>query len=154
MRVTPFTITRSLQIGASPDQINPLLIDLRAWQQWSPWEGLDPALVRVYEGPDSGVGARYEWRGNRKAGAGSMVITDAADQVVEIDLEFTRPFKATNKVEFTLNPDAAGTQVTWTLRGENTSVGALFSRLFRVEQQIGADLEKGLSQLKKVAEAT
>lgn len=151
--MTPFTVTRSRQIDAPPEQVIPHVVDLRAWQQWSPWEGLDPALERVYEGPDSGVGARYQWSGNRKAGAGSMVITEVSEQVVEIDLEFTRPFKASNKVEFTLNATAAGVQVTWTLRGENTRMGSLFSRLFRVEQQIGADMDKGLSQLKTVVEA-
>ena len=43
--------------------------------RWSPWEDIDPALRAPTAGPTKGVGARYAWSGNRKAGAGSMEIT-------------------------------------------------------------------------------
>jgi hypothetical protein len=47
------------------------IVDFRRWQAWSPWEELDPNLWRDYSGAESGVGAIYEWAGNRKAGSGS-----------------------------------------------------------------------------------
>ena len=32
-----FSVSRSIEIAAPPERITPLLTDLRAWQQWSPW---------------------------------------------------------------------------------------------------------------------
>ena len=63
-----FTVSRSAPVAAPTETVRPLVADLRAWQRWSPWEALDADLKRTYSGSDSGVGARYAWAGNRKAG--------------------------------------------------------------------------------------
>ena len=73
---------REATIPAPRDAVYALLVDFHRWTEWSPWEDLDPDLYRTYSGPPSGVGAVYEWVGNRKAGAGRMEITDA-DAAVE-----------------------------------------------------------------------
>ena len=79
-----------------------------AGPSWSPWEDLDPALERTYTGPDHGVGARYAWSGNRKAGRGSMEITDSSPEAVGITLEFLKPFKSTSQTRFVFEPSGAG----------------------------------------------
>ena len=65
-----FAITRSLVMDTTPERLHELVDDFRQWRGWSPWEDLDPDLERTYSGPESGVGARYTWKGNRRAGAG------------------------------------------------------------------------------------
>ena len=52
------------------ERVHALVNDFHEWQQWSPWEDLDPQMRRTYSGPDAGVGAAYAWEGNRKAGQG------------------------------------------------------------------------------------
>mgnify|MGYP000849006270 FL=1 len=146
-------IERSAVIDAEPSRILPLLTDLRAWQQWSPWEGLDPELQRTYTGPETGPGARYVWSGNRKAGAGTMQITDASDRSVDIDLAFTRPFKSQSKVRFDLAPSDAGTTVVWSMRTPRTLMTRVFGVFMNLERVIGRDLEKGLAQLQEAAQA-
>lgn len=127
--------------------------DFRRRQRWSPWEGLDPDLQRTYTGPEACVGARYAWSGNKNAGEGSMQITSSTPDRVEVALSFTRSWKATNRVVLTLAPAEAGTEVTWTMHGENRGVAALFARFMNMDALLGKDFEKGLAQLKAVAEA-
>ena len=92
-----FTVERRTRIGAAPATVYEHLVDFHRWPAWSPWEGLDPALERTYAGPDRGLGATYAWTGNRKAGAGSMEITEAVDaERVTIALEFLKPFRSSN----------------------------------------------------------
>lgn len=151
--MAPFSISRSVRINAPADRIHALIEDLSAWQEWSPWEGLDANLDRTYSGPASGVGSRYAWNGNKDAGAGSMEITGSTPQRIDVDLQFTKPWKAHNQVVLTLAPVGDATDVTWTMTGENKGIAALFAKVVNMDKMLGKDFEKGLAQLKAVAEA-
>jgi len=146
-----FEMSRSTAIAAPPERIHPLLDDFRAWQQWSPWEGLDPDLQRTFTGPERGIGSHYEWTGNKKAGHGTMEIIESTPHAVAVDLRFLKPFKATNITRFDLTPTSAGTDVVWTMTGERGAVMGLMGKLY-FDQAIGKDFEKGLAQLKAAAE--
>ncbi len=150
--MSAFEIVRRAHVAADPARVHDLINDFKKWQSWSPWEGLDPAMQRDYSGSEAGVGSHYAWSGNRKAGRGSMQITDSNPQEVGIDLHFDKPFKADNKITFELTPSNGGTDVAWTMRGEQTGMGALFGRLFSMDKLVGKDFEKGLAQLKTAAE--
>jgi hypothetical protein len=148
-----FEFSRSTTIAASPAVVHALIDDFHRWEAWSPWEDLDPDLRRAYSGSDSGVGARYDWQGNRKAGAGSMEITRSSAELIGIDLHFTKPFKADNELEFVLTPAGAGTKVDWVMRGNNTGFASLFAKVMPTEKLVGKDFDKGLAQLKRAAES-
>jgi hypothetical protein len=147
------TVERSAQIAATPADISPWLVDFRRWVQWSPWEGMDPALQRTYSGADSGVGAVYEWSGNRKAGAGRMQITEVTESTVAVDLRFTKPFKSSNTVTFVMTPTAAGTHLVWRMRSPLTPTMRVFGLVMKLDKMLGGDLEKGLASLAKVTAA-
>lgn len=148
-----FDFARSTTIGAPAAAIHPLLDDLRLWQDWSPWEGLDPDLRRTYSDPSAGVGASYAWEGGRKAGAGSMTITRSTPAEVALDLVFRKPFPARSTVVLTLLPEGVEqTRVTWRLYGESTGVAGLLARVVPTEKLIGKDLERGLERLRVRAE--
>ena len=95
-----FEISRTSHVQADPARLRGLIEDFREWTKWSPWEDVDPALQRSYTGPDKGVGAHYEWSGNRKAGQGGMEITAVTPERIEVLLTFVKPWKATNRVAF------------------------------------------------------
>ena len=92
-----YTVERSRTIEAPVERVFPLVNDFTQWTRWSPWEDVDPDLNRSYSGPDKGVGAHYDWSGNRKAGSGNMEITGSTPEAIEITVSFLKPFKATNK---------------------------------------------------------
>ncbi len=97
-----YTVERREHIAAPPDIVRERIVDLHRWEAWSPWEDLDPELRRRYGGAASGVGAWYEWKGNRKAGKGRMEIIGAESSTVRIDLQFVKPFKSHSNTVFEL----------------------------------------------------
>lgn len=149
-----YTVARTRTIDAAPEAVFPHIDTLSRWQRWSPWEGMDPDMRRTYSGPDSGVGSRYEWSGNKKAGEGSMEVTESVpSEKVVIDLRFLKPFKSECFVDFALAPtQAGGTAVTWTMVGPKNLFMRVLGPIIRMEKAIGKDFEKGLAQLKTVAE--
>jgi uncharacterized protein YndB with AHSA1/START domain len=149
-----YTVTRSTTIAAPPEQVYPVIADFHRWTAWSPWEDVDPALQRTYSGADSGVGAVYRWSGNRKAGQGRMEIVEAAaPSTVRIDLQFEKPFKARNDTSFTIVPEGAGSQVTWSMTGRKTLLTKIMSVVKSMDALLGPDFEKGLARLKATAES-
>lgn len=150
--VPVFSLSRFTHVDADPARVHDLVDDLRQWQQWSPWEGLDPDVQREYDGPRRGVGSRYAWRGNSKAGQGSMEITQSCPSRVTIDLRFLKPFSAQNLARFDLAPARGGADVTWTMTGQRNRLMAVLGRLF-FDKQVGKDFERGLAALRRVAES-
>ncbi|MFF0489655.1 SRPBCC family protein [Nocardia sp. NPDC004068] len=148
-----FEITRETVIAADPATIRAHLLDFHRWQEWSPWEELDPGMRRTFSGPDSGVGATYAWDGNRKAGRGSMEITGVTDDTVDVRLIFEKPWRATNRVRFDLTPADGGTRVSWRMSGERNAVMSLLAKVIPMDSMIGRDFEKGLARLRTVAES-
>lgn len=146
--MSTYRVTRNAVIPAPAEDIFPLVNSFRGWTKWSPWETVDPAMDRSYSGSDSGVGAKYAWSGNRKAGSGTMEIVEStAPNTIRIRLEFSKPFKAVNPTTFTLTPAGSGTRVTWTMTGENSGIGKVFALFMNMDKMIGTDFEKGLASL-------
>src|SRR5580765_3667575 len=76
-RPDSFRIQREASINAKPETLFALIDDLKAWQQWSPWEKKDPAMQRTFGAVTSGKGAVYEWLGDKNVGQGSMEIIES-----------------------------------------------------------------------------
>lgn len=148
-----YTVERSTTIDAPPERIYEQVADFHNWTGWSPWEDIDPALKRSYSGSESGTGAVYAWSGNRKAGQGRMTILDAtAPSRVQIDLEFEKPFKARNDTVFAIQPEGAGSRVTWSMTGKKTLVTKVMGVFKSMDKMVGPDFEKGLTRLKAATE--
>ncbi len=126
-----------------------LVDDFHEWPLWSPWEDVDPGLQRTYTGPDRGVGAHYAWAGNRKAGQGSMEITESAPDGIDITVEFLKPIRATNQTRLSFQPTDSGTEVRWVMSGQQKG---LMGKVLSMDRLIGPDMDKGLARLKAVAE--
>ena len=152
-RPATFHLERSITIAAPAKTVFAQVNDFRAWQAWSPWEGMDPNLKRNYEGPPSGNGTAYSWSGNNKVGEGKMTIeqSDPGSKIV-IKLEFLRPFKATNAATFTFTPVAEGTKVSWAMDGCNGFISKAFHMMMDMDKLVGKDFERGLTAMKVQAE--
>ena len=149
-----YSVERSTTITAPPQHVHGFVNDFHRWTEWSPWEDLDPDLHRVYSGADAGVGATYEWSGNRKAGQGRMEITGAtAPKHLEIALQFLKPFKSSNTTTFELEDSDGITVLTWRMVGSKTFATRVMGIFTSMDKLVGKDFEKGLADLKAVAEA-
>jgi hypothetical protein len=153
-RPDSFKVERRISIQAPADKVYGLVSDFHHWPAWSPWEKLDPAMKRTHSGAANGLGAVYAWEGNDKVGAGRMEITGAqAPGVVDIKLDFLRPFASSNTTRFALTPGAGGaTEFVWTMQGPMPYVSKLMSVFVSMDKMIGKDFETGLANLKAAAE--
>lgn len=150
---TSFTVKRSLGIHAPADRLFRQVADFNAWSAWSPYEKRDPAMKRRFSGNPSGVGAIYEWDGNRNVGQGRMEILESTPPSrVRIDMQFMKPFKAHNVAEFTLEPRGESTTVTWAMHGPVTFMSRVMGLFINMDRMIGKDFEAGLQNLKTLAE--
>lgn len=151
-RPDTFQLSRSVTIAAPPEAIFPLINDLKAFATWSPFEK-DPAMKRVYSGPDSGEGQRYDFDGDRNVGKGSVLITRSQPPSrVEMQLLMLAPMKADNHVTFTFVPQGADTVVTWAMDGRVGLAGKVLHTFMDMGKMCGDEFEKGLATLKSRVE--
>ena len=154
MQPADFKIARSATINATPDNVFEQVNDFHKWDAWSPWAKLDPAMKTNFSGAASGAGSMYGWVGNSDVGEGKMTITQShPNEHIAIDLEFIKPFAAKNVTEFTFKAEGDKTNVNWTMAGQKNFVMKAFGMMMNMDKMVGADFERGLSQLKTVVES-
>jgi carbon monoxide dehydrogenase subunit G len=154
-RPTDFRIERSAQVSAPREVVFGIINDFRQWGRWSPFDKRDPNMKKNFEGPASGPGAIYTWNGNSEAGEGRMTIVESKPgELISMKLEFSRPFKASNVVNFKLAPSEGGTRVSWIMDGKHNFVMKAMSLFMDMDKMVGKDFEQGLVNLNSVAQAT
>lgn len=153
MQPGTYSVTRSLVIAATPDVVFPHVNELKKWAGWNPWEKLDPNMKLTYDGPEAGVGASYSWVGNSDVGEGKMTITGSKpNESIQFKLEFFKPMAGVSDTEFTFKPQGNQTEVTWSMTGKNNFIGKAMCLFMNMDKMIGGQFEKGLADLKSVAE--
>jgi uncharacterized protein YndB with AHSA1/START domain len=156
LQPSEYRVTRTKRIAAPPEKVFEMVNDFHRWEAWSPWAKLDPAMKTTYEGPAAGAGSIYRWTGNDEVGEGMMTITSATPgEKLAIDLEFIKPFASKAKNEFVFRGQDGQTDVSWSMAGEADLMSkAFFLFTGGADRMIGADFEKGLSQMKAAAESS
>jgi hypothetical protein len=154
LQPSDFKVERSATMRAPAPAAFAQVNDFQNWQAWSPWERVDPALKRQYEGAKAGVGAVYAWQGNKDVGEGRMTITDSRPaERVDIKLEFFKPFAAVNQTVFTFKPATGDTTaVTWTMTGRNNFVSKAICLFVDMDKMVGGMFDQGLNQMKTIVE--
>jgi Polyketide cyclase / dehydrase and lipid transport len=156
-RPSAYHVERKLEVAAPTDLVFGVLNDLHQFAGvlvlfGSPWEKLDPNMQKTFEGPGAGVGQSYAWSG-KKVGKGKMTIEDSVPgQKVGMKLEFVAPMKSTATCALTLASTPTGSFVTWSMHGDHNFIGKAFGMFMNMDNMLGTDIEKGLAQLKTVAE--
>ncbi len=146
-------VERSASIAAPPAAVFDVVNSLKRFNEWSPWYELDPSAKFTYSGPEQGVGSRVQWSSNSPelgSGAQEIVASEPYDKV-RTQLDFGDDGKA--NAELRLVPEGQGTNVTWAFDMEFgfNLLGRYFGLL--LDRVLGPYYEKGLGNLKVVAEA-
>jgi uncharacterized protein YndB with AHSA1/START domain len=148
-----FRIERRILLAASPATIFPYLDSLEAWQSWSPWARKDPNMRTTYGPQRAGLGASMGWEGNGQVGKGQMrIIESQAPERVVYQLEFEKPFRASNRASFVLTPMEAGTELVWSMEGPATLINKVMDQLMNMDRMVGRDFEAGLANLRGLVE--
>jgi len=149
-----FQVVRSTTIAASPEALFAEVNDLHRWPAWSPYEKLDPAMKRTFEGAPAGVGAGYAWDGNKEVGTGRMAIVESRPaELIRLKLEFFKPMAGVCEAEFNFKPEGGGrTTVTWSMTGTNNYLAKIFCLFMNMDKMVGGQFAQGLADLKTLAE--
>lgn len=154
LRPSDFRVSRSATISAPSAIVFEHVNELRKWEAWSPFVKMDPAMKKTYDGPQSGIGASSSWAGNSQVGEGRMTITDSQpNELIKFKLDFIKPFEGTSTAEFSFKPEGNQTVVTWTMKGTNNFIGKAFSLFMDCDKMLGPQFERGLTDLKSIAES-
>ena len=149
-----YHVARTATIAAPAEVVFAQVNELKKWEAWSPWVKIDPAMKQTYEGPASGTGAISRWAGNNQVGEGSMTITESRpNELIRFNLEFIKPMAGTSTSEFSFKPEGNQTTVTWSMSGRNNFSAKAMCMFMNMDKMVGGDFERGLAQMKSVAEA-
>jgi len=143
-------VERQVQIQAPPATVFALVNDFRQINKWSPWVDTDPNALYTISGPPRGVGATLTWDGHT-AGQGSQVIIESEPSFrVVSKLDLGSPGQTTGTFEFLQTEK--GTLVIWSFESDFgfNLVGRYFGLM--LDGIVGPDYEKGLQNLKTMAE--
>ena len=153
MRPSEYRVARTVTISAPAPAVFAQVNDFHKWNAWNPWAKMDPAMKQTYEGAPMGTGAVYTWTGNQQVGEGRMTLTESRPpDLIRINLEFLKPFAATSTAEFTFRPEGQRTAVTWSMVGKLNFVTKIVHLVVNMDKMIGGNFEKGLADMKSVAE--
>ena len=155
-RPSAYHVERKLEVAAPADLVFGVLNDLHQFAGvfvlfGSPLEQQD-GMQKTFEGPAAGVGQSFAWSG-KEAGTGKMTIEESVPgQRVAVKLEFVKPMASTAICALTLAGTLTGSFVTWSMDGNHNFIGKAAGLLMNMDNMLGSDIEKGLAQLKTVAE--
>jgi uncharacterized protein YndB with AHSA1/START domain len=154
LQPSQYRVERTATIAAPAPVVFAQVNDFHNWEAWSPWAKIDPTMKQTYEGAVAGTGAIYRWVGNTEVGEGHMTISESRpSDLIRVSLEFLKPFAATATAEFTFKPQGDQTVVTWSMTGGRNFMAKAVHLVLNIDRLIGEQFEKGLAQMKAVAEA-
>jgi effector-binding domain-containing protein len=149
-----YSVERSVVIDAPRQLVFNHVRYWRNWKDWSPWAKMDSAMTVTVEGQDGEVGSIYKWQGDPKlTGKGEMTNTGLKDDSeITYHLHFIEPWESESDGYVRATDTEGGTQVTWAMYGESPIPWNVFMLFSSMDKMIGGDFEKGLQNLKTIAE--
>jgi effector-binding domain-containing protein/uncharacterized protein YndB with AHSA1/START domain len=149
---TQYHVEREIVIDAPASLVFDHVNNHKMRDGWSPWEQMDPDMEKSYEGPESGVGAKYLWSGNDSVGTGTLEIVESVpNEYIKSTLTFTSPWESTSTTAWKFEKIDGGVKAIWSVDGELP--GYLFwMGEEEMDEMMGKDFQKGLSNLKELTE--
>lgn len=145
-----YEIKRTVEVRSPVSMVFYLVDDLRNWKHWDAWYELDTNQIRSYEGHLFGKNAIFKWSSKeRNVGNGEMkIVEEEPFKKIKISMIFGNNMRSDG--EFTFDEKDGKTIVTWRMWGEFSFLAKWFR--FFMEETAGKDFEKGLANIKKIAE--
>src|SRR5450432_2886539 len=143
-------VARRVIVRAKPQEIFPLLNDLRNWPLWTEWARRD-GIHFSYDGSPAGVGAIQRWQTGRMKGV-MRVTQSVPDDRVAYDLDINHGHHRFDGV-LALEEIGEYTRVTWACKWElNANPYLRYLDLF-MNWMLRRDFEAGLQNLKDLVES-
>lgn len=149
-----WTVSRSMTIHASADQIYPYVSNFKEWPKWAPWNNSkDKTLQYTYEGADAGIGAKQSWT-SEQMGTGWMHITSANPQTgiaYDLFIDMGRS-QSTLQGNIAFAPNGQETKIIWTDQGNSGHSYVKRWMSLLLSPMLAKDMTQGLTDLKTLVE--
>ena len=140
-----FRVRRSLEIEVSEESAFAAVLDLKSWPHWSPWLMHEPRTNLDYSKNCQAEGGYYSWDG-KVIGAGKVThLKIQTGRAIHQQIEFQRPFKTVNQIDWEFENRDGRCLVTWEMSGKMPFLFRSMAK--RMEPMIGRDFELGLALL-------
>ncbi|KMQ64676.1 polyketide cyclase [Chryseobacterium angstadtii] len=146
---------KSISINAPTETVWHQTNTLKAMDQWSPWNDLDPGMKKDWSGTTGQIGEKVCWDSQKEAaGKGCQEIKkiDAAGKRIDTDIQFLTPYKSEAHTYVKIIPEGSGSKVTWGFISKIPYPFTVMKMFTNMEGAIGKDYQKGLSRLKELSE--
>jgi uncharacterized protein YndB with AHSA1/START domain len=148
-----FKVERTALINAPAEKVYGLVADPRAWPKWGVWNQRDPNMKMTFSGAASGQGAKWSWE-SKSEGSGAMEFTRVEPgKLVEYSLSFP-DMGMNSRGALTMSAEGGGTRISWTNEGDVGGNPLMHWMTLMMDRMVGPDFEKGLANLKALAEKT
>ncbi len=140
-----FNVKRSHEIEAPLDSVFATVLDLKSWPEWSPWLIHEPETKIVYSENYQSENGHYSWDG-KVVGAGKLTHLEIDPGIsIKQQIEFLRPFKSTNQVNWAFKATNGGTLVSWEMIGRMPFLFRFMTS--KMTPMIERDYDLGLAML-------
>lgn len=146
---------KSISINAPVERVWKNTNTLKAMDQWSPWNDLDPVMKKDWTGTTGQPGEKVCWDSkNKQAGKGCQELekVDETGKRIDTKIKFLTPYESEANAYVTVVPEGNGSKVTWGFTSEIPYPFTLMKLFMNMEKAVGKDYQKGLSRLKTLSE--
>lgn len=151
-RPNTYTVERTMKINTPPDKIFPYLISFKKGLEWSAWDRQGEEVKRTFTGPESGMGATYEFEG-KKSGHGKLSYKSIVpNEEVKIDLTFYKPMQGSNDVTYSLKKDGDTTLMKYHMTGPAPIIARIIWLFADMDKYMGDKFNESMQNLKTLVE--
>jgi uncharacterized protein YndB with AHSA1/START domain len=150
-----YAVEREITINKPISEVFNYIKYLKNQDNYSVWAGMDPNMKKTFRGTDGEVGFVSAWESdNKDVGKGEQEIMKIDEgNRIDFELRFMEPFEATDDAYMVTQEVAPTiTKVKWGFSGSMDYPMNLMLLFMDIEGILGADLQKGLENLKKELE--
>lgn len=145
------TVERSTVINAPKAMVWNQMVNLKNWDNWSPWKSKDSTMVSTNTGPDGQPGDKNAWT-SQNSGSGNMTIASVEGDKMMYDMHFLEPYDSKASGWVSVEEAEDGTKATWGFSTENPFMMRGFSSLF-MKGMLEDDFTLGMKLLKEYIES-
>jgi len=144
-------IERSTTINAPKAVVWNQMVNLKNYENWSPWLEQDSTIKSVITGPDGQPGNKSEWT-STNSGSGNMTITSVDGYTMYYDLVFITPFEGEAKCWYKVEGKDGAVTATTAYTQQSGFWGRGMNALF-TKKMLEASFDRGLELLKEYCES-
>jgi len=146
-----YNIEKSIVINKPASAPFEKVANLSNYRDWNPWQKMEPASISEITGTPASPGHKFAWEG-KKIGTGSLTVKSAVPyKLVQLDLQFIRPFKSQANDNWKFEENNGSTKVTWQNDGGLPyPMGRIMGAM--IKANLNKQFEIGLKNLKEACE--